>query len=71
MVNAFKGILFGTVLGFFAFVLLDYAGTIPDVHISYATNECVQVLNYPTVFFGTTEYSCETLPSKYHHVWVK
>jgi len=38
----------------------------PDVHVSYATNECVKVVNYTDEIF-----SCDNLPSKFNHVWVK
>lgn len=41
--------------------------SIPDVHVSYSTNECVEVLNYKE----GDRYSCENLPSRYNHVWVK
>jgi hypothetical protein len=37
----------------------------PDVWFSYSTNECVKVINYTDEIF-----SCETLPSKFNHVWV-
>tara|TARA_R110000803_G_scaffold156989_1_gene221469 strand:- start:791 stop:994 length:204 start_codon:yes stop_codon:yes gene_type:complete len=38
----------------------------PDVHFSYATNECVKVINYTDEVFA-----CETLPAKFNHVWVQ
>ena len=44
---------------------LSYAGTIPDVHVSYSTGECVRVINYGT------DYSCEQQPEKYNHIWTK
>ena len=40
---------------------------IPDVHVSNGTGECVKVINYAK----DDEYTCETLPKKYNHVWVK
>ena len=40
--------------------------TIPDVHVSYSTNDCVEVVNW-----SDTKYSCENMPKKYNHVWVK
>ena len=49
------------------FSLLDKALSIPDVHFSYSTNECVKVLNY----VEGENYSCENLPRKFNHVWVK
>ena len=45
---------------------LSYAGSIPDVHVSYSTGECVRVINY-----ADTDYSCENQPQKYNHVWVQ
>jgi hypothetical protein len=38
----------------------------PDVHVSYATNECVKVVNYTDEIF-----SCDNLPTKFNHVWVQ
>jgi len=40
---------------------------IPDVHVSNSTGECVKVINYAE----DDEYTCNVLPSKYNHVWVK
>lgn len=40
---------------------------IPDVYVSYSTNVCVEVINHTE----TDAYTCENLPSKYNHVWVK
>ena len=53
------------------FVLLDYAMSIPDVKMSYATNACVEVINYPSTLFGTTNFSCESMPTKFNHIWVQ
>jgi hypothetical protein len=55
--------------GLFAFV--DYAFSIPDVHVSYATSSCVEVVNYPSALFGTSDFSCENMPTKFNHIWVK
>lgn len=66
-----KNILATVFLAAFLIVFFDLALSTPDVHMSYSTNECVQVLNYPSLFFGTTEYSCENMPEKFNHVWVK
>ena len=50
--------------------LAAYAGneilSMPDAYFSYATNECVKVINYTDEVFA-----CETLPSKFNHVWVE
>lgn len=59
------GILFLTVLG------LDYAMAIPEVQQSWSTKECVGVTTYQGVFFDSLGYSCENMPEKYNHVWVK
>lgn len=67
----FKPLIFAAATFVGSFALLDYALSIPDVHFSYTTNECVQVLNYPSTLFGTTAFSCENMPSKFNHVWVK
>lgn len=49
------------------FFMLDKMFSIPDVHFSYSTDECVKVLNYA----DGDNYSCENLPSKFNHVWVQ
>ena len=54
-----------------SFMILDAAMMIPDVVVSYSTNECVEVVNYGSVVFGETNYSCENMPSRYNHVWAK
>ena len=50
--------------------LTAYAGNealkMPDVHFSYSSNECVEVVNYTDEVF-----SCENIPAKFNHVWVK
>lgn len=53
------------------FAALDYALMIPDVEVSYETRDCVNVVNYGSVLFGDTNYSCENMPTKFTHVWVK
>jgi len=69
--NTFKNILYGTIFGLFILAILDYASGIPDVHMSYTTDQCVKVLNYPTTIWGVSEYSCDNMPGKFNHVWVK
>ena len=61
----------GTIVATAAFTVgavfaIDVAASMPDVHVSYATNECVKVVNYTDEIF-----SCENLPSKFNHVWVQ
>jgi hypothetical protein len=54
------------------FGLVDYAFSTPDVYVSYETRECVQVDNFPGVFFNTdSNYSCSNLPAKYNHIWAQ
>jgi hypothetical protein len=38
----------------------------PDVHFSYSTNECVEVVNYTD-----EQFTCSNYPTKFHHVWVQ
>ncbi len=45
---------------------VDYTFSLPDVHMSHETGECVEVVNY-----ADTNWSCENMPNKFHHVWVK
>jgi len=45
--------------------LLNSALNMPDVYFSYSTKECTKVVNYGTM------YTCENLPEKYNHIWVK
>ena len=66
-----KSIAGAIVAVFVMFVILDVALMIPDVHVSYSTKECVEVVNYGSVLFGETDYSCENMPSRYNHVWAK
>jgi bacteriorhodopsin len=45
---------------------MSTALAMPDVHVSYETNQCVKVVNY-----ADTNYTCENYPSKFNHVWVQ
>ena len=45
---------------------VDYTFSLPDVHMSYETGACVEVVNY-----ADTNWSFENMPEKFHHVWVK
>ena len=47
-------------------IAANSALSMPDAHFSYLTNECVKVINYTDEIFA-----CETLPSKFNHVWVQ
>lgn len=62
-----KSLVIGAAVGYGLFAFADYALSIPDVHVSYETNQCVRVLNYAE---GDT-YSCENMPTKFNHVWVQ
>lgn len=59
-------VVFG-MIGTIWYFMFDSAMNIPDVHVSNSTGECVEVINWNE----EDNYSCEELPSKYNHVWVK
>jgi len=67
MKNKLKGILGGTFLGLLLAWILHIGFTIPEVQMSHSTGECVKVINYKE----SDNYTCENLPSRYNHVWVK
>ena len=54
----------------FCLMILSAMLNIPDVLVSYSTNECVEVVNY-TEADAIENYTCNNLPSKFNHVWVK
>ena len=45
---------------------MSTALAMPDVHFSYATGECVEVVNYTD-----EQFTCSNYPSKFNHVWVQ
>jgi hypothetical protein len=45
---------------------MSTALAMPDVHFSYATGECVEVVNYTD-----EQFDCSNYPSKFNHVWVQ
>jgi len=56
----------GFIAGFTIVIyLLNSALNMPDVYFSYSTKECTKVVNYGTM------YTCDNLPEKYNHIWVK
>lgn len=59
------GIVVIAALGFGLMAIND-AMALPDVHFSYATQQCVEVINY-----ADTNFSCENMPEKFYHVWVQ
>lgn len=67
MRNALYTITFVGLVGTGFYMGLGSIANMPDVHMSYSTNECIEVINYDERF----EYTCETLPEKYNHIWVK
>jgi hypothetical protein len=71
MKGIIQGLLIGSTAAIAVFVAADYSLGIPTVKMSYASDSCVEVENYPTVLFGTSKFSCENMPSKFNHVWVK
>ena len=54
-------------IGYGFYMGLSSVASRPDVHVSHSTGECVEVINYDERF----NYTCETLPEKYNHIWVK
>jgi len=65
--NLFQSIFVGVIAGVVVFDAFFNALMLPDVWFSYSTGECVKVLNYA----DGDSYSCENMPSKFNHVWVK
>ena len=65
--NKLKGLAAGTVAGITLGLLLNYAFNIPEVQMSHSTGECVKVVN----FSKSDTFTCDDLPSRYNHVWVK
>lgn len=48
------------------FYVVDGALSIPEVHVSNTTGECVRV-----ILADGTEGDCDDLPPKYRHLWVE
>jgi hypothetical protein len=69
-VNTLQNIGFALFMGAWAGLLCWFfldAMSMPDVWFSYSTDECVKVINY----VEGENFSCENMPSKFNHVWVK
>lgn len=67
--NVYKvlGCLFmAGIFGALVLSIIQY-DNLPEVRVSNETQECVEVINNDERF----DYTCEMLPSKYHHVWVQ
>ena len=65
--NKLKGLAAGTAAGIVFGLAINYAFNTPEVQISHSTGQCVKVIN----FREKDTYTCDNLPSKYNHVWVK
>ena len=61
-----SGLAIGLLTFGFTYAMLS-ASALPDVWFSHSTGDCVQVLNYAE----GDNYSCENMPPRYYHVWVK
>lgn len=55
---------FISILSVITFALME--SPMPEAHFNWSTKQCVNVINFDERF----EYTCETLPEKYTHVWV-
>lgn len=53
------------IIGAFSYAVATIAD-MPDVYVSYETNQCVEVVNY-----SDSNYTCENLPKRFNHIWVK
>ena len=67
MRNTIYTVVFVCLVGYGFYMGLSSVVSMPDVHISHSTGECVEVINYDERF----DYTCENYPEKYNHVWVK
>ena len=63
------GVSIAIVGGLLFALAVAFSGTmsLPEAHFSNATGECVKVINHDQRF----NFTCETLPEKYTHVWVQ
>ena len=62
----FQGLVIAVLLSGFVYLCLESL-SMPDVLFSYTTDECVKVINYDK----EDQFSCENLPTKFNHVWIK
>lgn len=46
---------------------IAHAVSLPDVHFSYSSQNCVKVVNYKP----NDNYTCDDLPHRFYHVWEK
>lgn len=61
-----KEVVLGILVIAGVYFIIDYGFSIPDVHVSHTTNECVKVVNYTD-----EQFTCKNLPTRYNHIWVK
>lgn len=66
-----KAMILIAIASFGMFIGADYMLSIPDVFFSNSTGQCVGVTTYQGIFFDSLGYSCENMPEKYNHIWVK
>lgn len=56
--------------GSYFYSMLSYLDR-PEVHVSYETKECVEVVDHKAAKEGLpSEWSCDSLPASYERVWV-
>ena len=49
---------------------MDYVFSFPEVDVAHGTGQCVAVHNHASMLFGTTEYTCDNMPTRYNLVRV-
>jgi hypothetical protein len=66
---AISGLLFALSVALLFALSVAFLGamSLPEAHFSNSTGECVEVINHDERF----NFTCETLPDKYTHVWVQ
>ena len=67
MTDKIAAIAGGLFVGLLFVDSLMYSLNLPEVQISHSTGECVKVINFRI----EDTWSCDNLPEKYNHVWVK
>lgn len=64
------GVIFAIVVTAGVYAAADWALSVPSVHVAHGTGKCVAVHNHDSVLFGTTEYTCDNMPTRYNLVRV-
>lgn len=63
---------FAACLAYGAYSAMIFWADMPQVHYSYGSGECVKVVDFVAQSEGRpSEFSCEVLPKRFDHVWVK